>query len=110
MQIYKPSQLYNRHVHEQASDAVEEHLLSRESFQKIKEAYPDTLYTPNFFIRIALALLTAVAVLCSAGILGLMFWSSDDSYMSSLVFLAFLCYGALELFVQKKWFYDAGVD
>ena len=110
MQIYKPSQLYNRHVHEQASDAVEEHLLSRESFQKIKEAYPDTLYTPNFFIRIALALLTAVAVLCSAGILGLMFWSSDDSIISSLVFLAFLCYGALELFVQKKWFYNAGVD
>ena len=110
MQIYKLSQLYNRHVQEQASEAVEEHLLSDNSFLKIKEAYPDSLYTPNFFIRIALALLTAVALLFSAGIFGLMFWSSDDSIISSLVFLAFLCYGALELFVQKKWFYNAGVD
>src|SRR5688572_29844483 len=110
MQVYKPSQLYNRHVQGQASEAVEEHLLSGESFQKIKEAYPDTLYTPNFFIRIALALLTAVAVLFSAGIFGLMFWSSDDSVISGLVFLALVCYAALELFVQKKWFYNAGVD
>ena len=110
MQIYKPSQLYNRHVQGQASKAVEEHLLSNDSFLKIREAYPDTLYTPNFFIRIALVLLTAVAVLFSAGIFGLMFWSSDDSIISSLVFLALVCYAALELFVQKKWFYNAGVD
>jgi len=110
MQIYNPSQLYNRHVQEQASEAVEEHLLSGDSFLKIKEAYPDSLYTPNFFIRIALALLTAVAVLFSAGIFGLMFWSSDESIIISLVFLALISYAALELFVQKKWFYNAGVD
>ena len=110
MQIYKSSQLYNRHVQEQASEAVEEHLLSGDSFQKIKEAYPDTLYTPNFFIGIALVLLTAVAVLFSAGIFGLMFWSSDDSIISSLVFLGLVCYAALELLVHKKWFYNAGVD
>ena len=110
MQIYKPSQLYNRHVQERASEAVEEHLLSGDSFQKIKEAYPDTLYTPNFFIRIALVLLTAVAVLFSAGIFGLLFWSSDDSIISSLVFLGLVCYAVLELFVRKKWFYNAGVD
>ena len=110
MQIYKSSQLYNRHVHEQASEAVEEHLLSGDSLQKIKEAYPETLYTPNFFIRIALVLLTAVAVLFSAGIFGLMFWSSDDSIIASLVFLGLVCYAALELLVHKKWFYNAGVD
>ncbi len=39
-----------------------------------------------------------------------MFWSDDDSIISSLVLLAFLCYAAFELFVQKKWFYNAGVD
>lgn len=110
MQIYKPSQLYHRYVQEQASGAVEEHLISDNSFQKIKEAYPDTLYTPNLFIRIALALLTAVAVLFSAALFGLIFWSSASSTISSLVFLAFMCYATLELFVQKKWFYNAGVD
>ena len=102
MQIYKPSQLYHRYVQEQASGAVEEHLISDNSFQKIKEAYPDTLYTPNLFIRIALALLTAVAVLFSAALFGLIFWSSASSTISSLVFLAFMCYATLELFVQKK--------
>jgi hypothetical protein len=110
MQIYKSTQLYNRYVQERASDALEDHLISNASFQKIKEAHPDTLYTPNFFIRIALALLTAVAVLFSAGIFGLMFFSSDSSVVLSLIFLAFICYAALELFVQKKWFYNAGVD
>ena len=110
MQIYKSTQLYNRYVQEKASEALGEHLLSTESFQKIKDAYPDTLYTPNFFIRVALALLTAVAVLFSAGLFGLMLWSSDGSIISSLVFMAFICYAALELFVQKKSFYNAGVD
>jgi hypothetical protein len=110
MRIYKSTHLYNRYVQDKASEALGEHLLSTGSFQKVKEAFPYTLYTPNFFIRVALALLTAVAVLFSAGLFGLMFWSSDSSIILSLVFLAFVCYAALELFVQKKLFYNAGVD
>src|SRR5687768_17166009 len=103
MQIYKSTQLYNRYVQERASDALEDQLVSNDSFQKIKEAHPDTLYTPNFFIRIALAVLTAVAVSFSAGIFGLMFFSSDTSVVLGLIFLALICYAALELLVQKKW-------
>lgn len=110
MQIYKPAQLYNRYVQNQTSEAVAEGLISASSFQKIKEAHADTLYTPNFFIRVALVLLTGVALIFSTALFGMLFWSSDSSIIVGLVFMAMLCYGALELFAGNKKYYNAGVD
>ena len=109
MQVYKLSQLYCRYVQEQAAEAAGEHLVSKDSFDKIKAAYPDKLYTPNFFVRIALVLLTAVAILFSAALFSL-FFLSDNGVVAGLVFMAVVCYAALEWFIRKKAFYNAGVD
>ena len=66
MQAYKNSDLYNKYVSEQATEALQTGCINNESHNKILRAYPCKLYTPNYFIRIALGLLTIVAVLFSA--------------------------------------------
>jgi len=111
MQAYNYSDLYNNYVEAQASDALQTGCIQKESFVKIKEAYPVMLYTPNYFIRIALGLLTIVAVVFS----GLLLWlissaSEESSIITLLVILAVFCYAVLEVFVQKKKYYNAGVD
>jgi len=103
MQAYNYSDLYNNYVEAQASDALQTGCIQKESFVKIKEAYPVMLYTPNYFIRIALGLLTIVAVVFS----GLLLWlissaSEESSIITLLVILAVFCYAVLEVFVQKK--------
>lgn len=110
MQVYKLSQLYCRYVQDQTAEAVNEHLVSKDSFAKIQAVYPDKLYTPNFFIRIALVLLTAVAILFSAALFSLFFLSSDSSVVAGLIFMAIVSYATLEWFIRKKGFYNAGVD
>lgn len=111
MQAYNYSDLYNNYVEAQASDALQTGCIQKESFVKIKEAYPVMLYTPNYFIRIALGLLTIVAVVFS----GLLLWlissaSEESSIITLLVILAVFCYAVLEVSVQKKKYYNAGVD
>jgi len=111
MQAYNYSDLYNNYVEAQASDALQTGCIQKESFVKIKEAYPVMLYTPNYFIRIALGLLTIVAIVFS----GLLLWlissaSEESSIITLLVILAVFCYAVLEVSVQKKKYYNAGVD
>jgi hypothetical protein len=58
-----------------------------------------------------MALLTIVAIIFS----GLLLWlitsaSTDRAIITMLVFLAAICYATLELFVNSKHYYNAGVD
>ena len=111
MQAYNKPDLYNKYVQEQATAALQTTCISNGSYNKILQAYPFKLYTPNYFIRIALGLLTIVAVLFS----GLLLWlmssaSGTPAIITLLIFLAILCYITLELLVKIKQYYNAGVD
>ncbi len=111
MQAYNKPDLYNKYVQEQATEALQTACISNESYNKILQAHPCKLYTPNYFIRIALGLLTIVAVLFSGLLLGLLFSSlRGDAIRTLLIFLAITCYITLELLVKKKQYYNAGVD
>jgi hypothetical protein len=110
-QAYKKSSLYNKYVREQVSEALQGKSVSVESYEKIIQAHPLDLYTPNYFIRIALGLLTIVAVLFSTLLIWLI--SDADSDNASVVLLALnalICYTALELFVRSRRYYNAGID
>ena len=111
MQAYRYSDLYSKYVIEEATDARQTSCINSHSYAGILEAYPGKLYTPDYFIRIALGLLTIVAVLFS----GLLLWlvssaSATRAIATLLIFLAILCYIALELLVKEKQYYNAGVD
>lgn len=111
MQAYNFNELYNLYAIEQAKEALQKDCIHKESYAKIKQAFPFTLYTPNLFIRIALALLTIVSVIFS----GLLLWlissaSKDEAIITLLIILAGSCYVVLEIFTRTKKFYNAGVD
>lgn len=111
MTAYSKTDLYNKLVQEQASEAFRRQYISDESYRHILEAHPEQLYTPNYFIRIALGLLVIVAVILSC----LLAWliistSSDDGFAALFLFFAFVCYGFLELMIKAKKFYNAGLD
>ena len=111
MQAYNYHDLQNQAIREQSSDAFLDKCISADSYQNILANYPSTLFTPNYFIRIALGLLTIVAVSFSALLLALVFsTSSNEGAMVLCIFLAVLTYVALEGLVKRKRFYNAGVD
>src|SRR6476620_6012270 len=111
MQAYRRSDLYNRYVHREATEALQTGCINSESHNKILLACPSKLYTPNYFIRIALAVLTIVAVLFSALLLWLVSSPPGTSAITKLlILLAIVCYIMLELLVKRKQYYNAGVD
>ncbi len=111
MQAYKQKDLYNRMVQQQASGAFEMQNIDADTYRKILEAHASDLYTPNFFIRIASGLLTAIAVIFSGLLLGLMANASSEEFLVPFVlFLCIACYVVLELLIKQKQYYNAGVD
>src|ERR1700733_8268156 len=110
MQAYSKIDLYNKYTREQAREALHTGCISTGNYNKILQAYLSKLYTPNYFIRIALGLLTVVAVVFS----GLLLWllssaSSSVAITTVLIFLAILCYIAIEVLLKNKQYYNAGV-
>ncbi|MEP7319897.1 MAG: hypothetical protein ABI921_14175, partial [Panacibacter sp.] len=100
MTAYNNTDLYNRHVEEQASEAFHRECISSETYKNILLQHECKLYIPNYFIRIGSALLTIVCILFSGILLGLLFISSDEAgFIGLCIFMAGLCYIALELLV-----------
>lgn len=63
MTAYNITDLHNRIIQQQASEAFTTSCIGEENYAGILKAHPDKLYTPNYFIRLALGALTLVAVL-----------------------------------------------
>ena len=109
--MYHDDEMNNRFVIEQSSKAYNDLLLGQESYFKIVAEHPDRLYTPNLFIRIALGLLTLVAVLFSGILLAFLVQPSGmSSAMILLILSAIACFASLELLIRNKRYYNAGVD
>jgi hypothetical protein len=111
MKACNTTDLYNKYVQEQASEAFHTVCISDETYKNILVAHRYEIYTPNYFIRIGLAVLTIVAILFFALLVGLLFnISGSGSLFFFLFFLALICYTTLELLVKQKHYYNAGVD
>jgi hypothetical protein len=109
--IYSNSDLYNQYVLEQADEALNTNSIGDDSHRNILTAYKTSLYTPNYFIRIALALLTIVAIVFAGLLLALIFSITVADRMVILSLLATaITYVALEFLVKHKHYYNAGVD
>lgn len=111
MIAYPEQALYNSCVLTEAREEFNNSNISAESFQKIEQAYQSKLYTPNFFIAIALGLLTLVAVIFTTFLFYLLTNAGISSGLAVLCLLmAVLCYVSLEGIIKKKMFFNAGVD
>ena len=98
-------------IRQQASDAFDQQLLEKTELDNINKKYPSFFYTPNFFIRIGLFLLTIVILLFSFGLFTLLFLNSIENTIGGLaIFFGLLSYGCLEYMVQTKKHLQSGVD
>ncbi len=73
MIAYNTTDLHNRIIQQQASEAFRASCIGEASLAGILKAHPDKLYTPNYFIRLALGALTFVVVLFSIFLAVLLF-------------------------------------
>ncbi|MEP6465285.1 MAG: hypothetical protein ABJB05_03225 [Parafilimonas sp.] len=111
MHSYSATDLNNQFIQQEAGEAFDMGFLSKDSNEKIKKAYPCKLYTPNFFIRIALSFLCIVCITFAAALFFLIAYSSSDNIITGVLFFIFtICYGLLEYFVKRKKYYNAGID
>lgn len=111
MIAYNKTYLYNKEVQQQSTAAFENKLIAGEELQQIKEKYTVRFYTPNFFIRIGLFILTGIVVSFSFSLFSLIFMSSIENAMKVLLlFFSLLTYAALEFMIEKNNHYKSGVD
>ncbi|MEO5890078.1 MAG: hypothetical protein ABIQ31_07485 [Ferruginibacter sp.] len=111
MIIYNPRWLNNLFTREQAATAFDQGYLRREELDLVNNKYPVNFYSPNFFIRIGLFILTVVVLLFSFGLFSLLFLTSLDNAIGGLaIFFALVSYAILELMVRSKNHFRSGVD
>jgi hypothetical protein len=111
MHSYKAGDLYNFYLQQEADEAVDTGILSNESNEGIKKKFPCNLYTPNFFIRIALSLLCLLCATFATALLFLILDPSSDTALPVVFFFMFcVCYGLLEYLVKQKNYFNAGID
>ncbi|XZF13631.1 hypothetical protein ACTHGU_17760 [Chitinophagaceae bacterium MMS25-I14] len=111
MTAYKKEDLYHAQVQELAHEAFTAGCIGEDSYRNILRNHPVHLYTPNYFIRIGLTLLTLVCILFSAGLFGLFFQVSGESgFIAGSIMMSLACYGFLELIIKAKNYYNAGID
>ena len=86
-------------------------LISGEQYQALKAAHTTPLYTPNIFVRIGLAIFTAIGVGATAGFSSLIlgpYGSTGISIWLGMVGIG--CVVALEYRIREKSLYCAGID
>ena len=111
MIAYNKEWLDNLLVRKQLADAYKKNCISLEELKAGEEKYATHFYTPNFFVRIGLFILTIVIAVFSFGLIGLVAGiSGSGSFSGLMIFFALITYPALEFMVQSKHHYKSGVD
>ena len=110
MTAYSENDLYQCDVVARARDAYQAGVLSKESRLNIEQAYPCKLYSPHFFIAIALGLLTIVSVIFTGALIWLVTGASSGSIGVVCILMSLVGYFFLEMMVKSKNYFNAGVD
>ena len=111
MIAYNRHSLDNRQIKQEAAEALAKNVITEDEYQRILEAHPFKLYSPNIFIRIGLFLLTVLIVSCGLGILMLTDISANDHAIGArMILTGIMALVALELFIHNRGMYRAGVD
>ncbi len=111
MIAYNKKWLHNLFIQQQVEDALQDNVITKEEKNNIGVKYSAPFYSPDFFIRLGLFVLTIIILLFSFGLLLLIFLSSIDKTIAGLtIFFGLLSYAALEITVSQKKHYQSGVD
>lgn len=111
MIIYNKTWLANLLVIDSVEQEQKEGLVPEDELQNVRNKYLVEFYSPNFFIRVGLFVLTAIVSAFSMGLFSLILSGADiiDTF-GWLLFLGIANYIALEVTVQAKHHFRSGVD
>lgn len=109
MIAYNNTWLKNLYTRAQADEAVREGCIATDVHDAIYKAIEVKFYTPNYFVRIGLAILTLVIISFVAGLFGLIF-DVSDSFGFLFGFIGICCFFAVEFLIRSKSHYNSGVD
>ncbi len=111
MIAYAPSQLDNLQVSEAVQKACYKKQLSHAEQEAILQRYASWFYSPNFFIRIGLFLLTCVVLFFFFGLLVLIFLSVIDKAIGGMsIFFGLIAWACLEFVIKNNRHLQSGVD
>lgn len=111
MIAYNTTWLNNLYNRQQLQNALTTNAITPQEKMNASELYPDEFYTPHFFIRIGLFILTAVIAFFTLAFMSFIFRENIEHLIGSMLLLSGLaCYAALEFFIQSKNHYRSGVD
>jgi hypothetical protein len=109
MIAYNNKWLYNRYVQAQADEALHEQCIDAATHGSIRKKHEVKFYTPNFFVRIGLALLALVILSFVTALFGLMM-NVSHAFAYLMIFMGFVSYIAAEILVSTKFHYNSGLD
>lgn len=111
MIAYNTTWLENLAAREELEDALAAGLIGEEEKRQADSLFSVGFYSPNYFIRVGLFILTIVIAAFSLGLLLLVLLTGyEDNFGGLLLFFGILTYAALEFFVRIKHHYRSGVD
>ncbi|SHL21143.1 hypothetical protein SAMN05444266_102463 [Chitinophaga jiangningensis] len=112
MLAYNKTQLDHLEVVAATEQAFKQQLITAEEKDAIIAAHPVAFYTPNFFVRLGIFILTAIIVGFSLGLFTLMMvhGGSDNAFGGLLVFFGVISYVGAELLIREKHHYKSGAD
>lgn len=111
MIAYNQQWLEHLYIQNQARESFKRDCITEEERKQIKIKYPASFYTPNFFIRAGLFLLTGIVLSFSLSLLFLMFLGEIDKAGKILCFISgILNIVVLEYFIREKRHYRSGID
>lgn len=109
MLAYNKQDLNNFFIREQVKKAASRESITTDEKTNILNAYPVSFYTPNFFIRIGLGIVTLTAYWALSGFIDSFIKSKDVmSYVLMAVFILLLC--TLEFFIKRYHHFRSGID
>ncbi len=109
MIAYNQQWLNNLLVRNEADSAARHQYISSSEKEQVYAAYPSAFYSPHFFVRVGLFVLTVIIVSFSVGFFSLFILDQIDSAGGFFIFFGLVIYGALEFMVKKRH-YKSGVD
>jgi hypothetical protein len=111
MIAYNKTTLDNLVVQKETTKAYKQALISKEERAVIDLQYPVDFYTPHFFIRIGLFILTMIIMSFTIGFFSLFFMNNIDKAFGYIgILFAGCAYAALEYMIKTKKHYHSGVD
>jgi len=108
MIAYNKIWLDNLYLHNQLKEAVDEKCITEAELENCKKNYPVGFYSPNFFIRIGLFLLTAIIASFAFGFCSMLIVGTSSGFGGVSIFFAIISYVVLE--VLSRSHFRSGVD